>query len=281
MRFGENLALARKRKGQSQESLAEELGVSRQSIYTWEAGIASPSIEMASSLAKSLGVSLSELAEGRLVDLLPRQMAEYSLTRTRLSPKSIRVEELAGWLIAPKEGEEVAWAVYGGKKGERESAYHVWVRGLAKIHEQEGVEISIEEYGANGILLPEKEKTFYAQIREGKTRYLALETHEGGFRHFEDYRDSSFRKFWGESEATAVQSTGSYDFAMLGKSLSLERLPLYPEGDFLIDQYVDEAGQTILWKRYAKTIVGKDSLDYSGTNYGLDYQILTSRFFLK
>jgi transcriptional regulator with XRE-family HTH domain len=278
MTFGENLASVRKRAGKSQEALAEELGVSRQSVYTWEADIASPSIVMAESIAKILGVSIGELVEGGMIDRLPKILPEYSLVQTRVFPKTILVEELPGWLIVPKKGEEVVWANYLAKKGEMTSAYHVKVSGPAKIHEQDGVEIRIEEYSPEGNLLKDKTKVFYAQINQGKTRYLALESKEGDVHRFQDYRDSSFRKFWGGNEATSLVSTGSFELTLLGKTISLERLPLYLEGDLLIDQYVNEQGKTVLWKRYNRQMTSKDCLDNNGVAYGLEYQILTSHF---
>lgn len=39
MRFGENLNSYRKQKGLSQEELAYQLGVSRQSVSKWESGV--------------------------------------------------------------------------------------------------------------------------------------------------------------------------------------------------------------------------------------------------
>lgn len=46
MQFERNLLLIRKRKGFSQEDLAHALGVSRQTIYSWEAGLNYPNILM-------------------------------------------------------------------------------------------------------------------------------------------------------------------------------------------------------------------------------------------
>lgn len=46
MKFEKNLELLRKRKGLSQEDLALTIGVSRQTIYTWEGGLNYPNILM-------------------------------------------------------------------------------------------------------------------------------------------------------------------------------------------------------------------------------------------
>lgn len=54
MNFEKNLALLRKRKGISQEDLALAVGVSRQTIYTWEGGLNYPNILMLKKIAHIL-----------------------------------------------------------------------------------------------------------------------------------------------------------------------------------------------------------------------------------
>lgn len=59
--FGDNLRLARNRKGLSQKALAEAVFVSQQAVWKWESNRATPGPEMIVSLAKALGVSTSDL----------------------------------------------------------------------------------------------------------------------------------------------------------------------------------------------------------------------------
>ena len=61
MDFGNKLLEARRAKGMNQETLAEALGVSRQTIYKWESGITYPDIDMLSKMAEQLGVSMGYL----------------------------------------------------------------------------------------------------------------------------------------------------------------------------------------------------------------------------
>ena len=61
MNFGTYLSTARKKKGVSQEELAEHLCVSRQTIYKWEVGITYPDIDKLSHTAQYLGVSTAYL----------------------------------------------------------------------------------------------------------------------------------------------------------------------------------------------------------------------------
>ena len=59
--IGENLQILRKRKNLTQETLAEKVGVARQTIVKWEAGESSPDLAAAEKLADGLEVSLDDL----------------------------------------------------------------------------------------------------------------------------------------------------------------------------------------------------------------------------
>lgn len=61
MSFAERLIEVRKKRGMSQEELAQKLGTQGPAIGRYERDIAKPTIEVASKLAKILGVSLDYL----------------------------------------------------------------------------------------------------------------------------------------------------------------------------------------------------------------------------
>ncbi len=63
MRFGESLFRARRKKGLSQEDVAEKPGVSRQTISKWETDETLPDIRRTKRLAVLYGLSPDELAE--------------------------------------------------------------------------------------------------------------------------------------------------------------------------------------------------------------------------
>lgn len=63
MSLGNNLFNARKKKGMSQEEVAERLGVSRQTISKWETDETLPDIRQSKKLAVLYGLSLDELIE--------------------------------------------------------------------------------------------------------------------------------------------------------------------------------------------------------------------------
>lgn len=67
MSFADNLQYLRKKNKITQEELAEELGVSRQSVSKWETGEAYPETEKLISLCDKFGVTLDELLRGNVV----------------------------------------------------------------------------------------------------------------------------------------------------------------------------------------------------------------------
>ena len=59
--IGKNLQKLRKQRNLTQETLAEKVGVARQTIAKWETEESTPDLEMSGRLASVLGVSLDDL----------------------------------------------------------------------------------------------------------------------------------------------------------------------------------------------------------------------------
>ncbi len=59
--ISKNLQIFRKRKNLTQETLAEMVGVARQTIVKWESGESAPDLDMAGQLAEALEVTLDDL----------------------------------------------------------------------------------------------------------------------------------------------------------------------------------------------------------------------------
>ncbi len=59
--IGENIQYLRKKKSLTQEALAEQIGVSRQTIAKWEAQESAPDLEAAARLSQALDVALDDL----------------------------------------------------------------------------------------------------------------------------------------------------------------------------------------------------------------------------
>lgn len=66
MNLGENLINYRKENGLTQEGLAEQLNVSRQSIYKWESGQSYPEVQKLLLISQLLNCNLDELVKGEV-----------------------------------------------------------------------------------------------------------------------------------------------------------------------------------------------------------------------
>ena len=66
--LGSFLAQLRKEKGWTQKDLAERLYISDKAVSKWERGLSAPDVSMLMPLAELLGVSVTELLEGRRLE---------------------------------------------------------------------------------------------------------------------------------------------------------------------------------------------------------------------
>lgn len=79
--LSKNLKIFRKRKGLTQENVAEALNVVRQTISKWEKGISVPDADMLIKLAEILDVSVSELIGSDVADEKNEDMIAVELAR--------------------------------------------------------------------------------------------------------------------------------------------------------------------------------------------------------
>ena len=70
MEIGKKITELRKKRGLSQEELAEKVGVARQTISKWELGETSPDLKQGKALSKIFNVSLDELVDNDIKDIL-------------------------------------------------------------------------------------------------------------------------------------------------------------------------------------------------------------------
>ena len=70
MEIGKKIMNLRKKNGLSQEDLAEKVGVARQTISKWELGETSPDLKESKKLSKIFNVSLDELADNDIKNVL-------------------------------------------------------------------------------------------------------------------------------------------------------------------------------------------------------------------
>ena len=127
MQFEKNLVLLRKKKGLSQDELAFAIGVSRQTIYTWEAGLNYPNIVMVKKIADVLEVTTDDLLNGFEVNRLPKTLKDVNLTYVSKHNEEVLYKELPNWFVSLSPESEVSWGIYDLVKGEliKDYSYHV------------------------------------------------------------------------------------------------------------------------------------------------------------
>lgn len=75
MDLGKKVASLRKKNNLTQESLAEKIGVTRQTISKWELGETSPDIKQAKLLAAEFNISLDELVNNNTNNVLMKKVS--------------------------------------------------------------------------------------------------------------------------------------------------------------------------------------------------------------
>lgn len=76
--FYRNFSILRKKKGLTQEEIAEDLGVSRSAVAKWESGASSPNIELVESIAIYFDVTFDELLCKKMAPLSKITMKHLS-----------------------------------------------------------------------------------------------------------------------------------------------------------------------------------------------------------
>ena len=104
----ENIQILRKKRSLTQEALAEEVGVTRQTIAKWESGESIPDLELAGRLAPALDISLDDLTHA------PRE---------ELEEESLQGKHMFGVVTVGDKGQIVipvrARRIFGIKQGDQ------------------------------------------------------------------------------------------------------------------------------------------------------------------
>lgn len=109
MTTGQRIAQKRKELGLSQESLGEQLGVSRQAIYKWESDSALPEIEKLITLSKLFGVSVGWLLG--VEEETPNHVQSDELTAAQTKMVSQIVDRYIQSQPKPKQQRKWLWLV--------------------------------------------------------------------------------------------------------------------------------------------------------------------------
>lgn len=109
MEINEKIFQLRKKNNFSQEELAEKIGVARQTISKWELGETSPDLKQAKELARIFKVSLDELANNDVKDV----MVEKISNTERLAGIIIKILKVSGIIfIIMLVLEMIAFAIF-------------------------------------------------------------------------------------------------------------------------------------------------------------------------
>lgn len=91
--LGEKLLALRKKYGYSQQALADELYVTRQTISNWECGQGSPTLDKALELAKIYHISLDDLLEEQVEIVVKEEKRPQRRLLKQLEGKHMRTKE--------------------------------------------------------------------------------------------------------------------------------------------------------------------------------------------
>lgn len=221
---------------------------------------------------------------GNTMKKLPDMLPEYTIEESPLPPFPVRWEELMGWFIVPRLGEKLSWAMYDFPEKKRTELCVIEVVGKAQVHGIEGVEIAVTEYDpmdCNQTGTPDlAQRTIVAQLTDTHCRILAESHTEDGINKFFTFLDGeAFLGNWGFGENNCgneihlvpkgditrsgsvvtgadkeflLDVVGRYKVTIGGKvcdTVCIIDIETYNDGT-LSEQFVDENGRTILWRRF-------------------------------
>ena len=217
----------------------------------------------------------------KMMKRLPEYMPKYTITPKAEEPFAVKWEELMGWFLVPRLGEELSWGMYDQPSGKCDHVYDMKVTGRAKVHGIEGVELTARESAYSG-KTEVINRTFVAQLTDTHCRYLATIRNDDGVRNFITFLDGEeFMNCWGFGEDNCGNETnlaprgdiaregnvvttakkdflldivGRYDVTICGKTydtVCVLDVQTYNNG-VVSEQFLDKNGRTILWRRFNK-----------------------------
>lgn len=210
---------------------------------------------------------------------LPEFLPEYKIEVSSLKPFAVKWEELMGWFLVPRLGEKLSWGMYDIPSRSCIRIFDMEVIGKAMVHGIEGIELMAREteYPDKGEVT---ERSFVAQLTDTHCRYLATMRKDGDIRNYITFLDGDiFMDNWGFGEDNCGNATdlsikgdikrngkiittsdkkflldivGRYMVSINGKSydtICVMDVETY-NGGVASEQFLDENGKTILWRRF-------------------------------
>lgn len=217
--------------------------------------------------------------EKKAMKKIPEIMPDYKIERTDKKPFEVKWEELMGWFLVPKLGEKLSWGMYDIPSRKCSHVYDMQVKGKAKVHGIEGVELTAREasYSNENEVI---DRTFVAQLTDTHCRYLATLRNDYGVRNYITFLDGDeFMQNWGFGEDNCGNETnlsvkgeikrtgntvtsvnkdflldivGRYTVTIGGiifDTICVMDIETYDSG-VVSEQYLDKNGRTVLWRRF-------------------------------
>ena len=213
-----------------------------------------------------------------VMNKLPDRLPDYKITPLSQTPFTVKCEELQGLSIIPKLGEKTTWGLYDFETKKCDEYSEVSVIGKAEVHGIEGVEITSIQHDIKNNRV--NERAFVAQLTDTHCRYLSETHQENDVKKTITFLDGEiFMNNWGFGEdncgnETELKSKGIIN--RIGKNITktsdtevldvvgcfkieigektFDTVCVMELGHFnnaiAIEQYIDENGRTILWRRF-------------------------------
>ncbi len=212
---------------------------------------------------------------------LPKRLPEYKIEKCVEAPFSVKWEELWGLFIVPKISEKCIWGIYETETKKCSEWGEMEVIGKAIVHDIEGVEIKEYRHNHFGEGKDDADHYYIAQLTDNHCRILAENYVKNGVRKYLTFLDGDdFISEWGYGEDNCGKETnltvkgkisehdgkiiaentnqlfdivGRYTVAINGRKYDTVRvlsLDSYYGEYVCCEQYLDENGRTILWRRF-------------------------------
>lgn len=228
---------------------------------------------------------------------IPEFLPGYTIEPSAESPFPVKWEELMGWFLVPKLGEELTWGIYDYPSRRCSCLFEMKVTGRATVHGIEGVEIvaretPVDDTPEKDVIAKEKlERRFVAQLTDTHCRYLATMYYDGDVKNYFTFLDGEpFTNNWGFGEdnrgnevniapkgdivregsiITAADKkflldvVGRYTVTIDGKkydTICVMDIETY-NGGVVSEQFLDREGRTVLWRRFNRN-------DWKAQKYG-------------
>ena len=218
---------------------------------------------------------------------LPKYMPEYTIEKSEKPPFEAICSELPGWLIVPRSGEHVVFGDYEAPSGKLLDVHELKTEFEAEIHGVRGVKISCVIKGVepselcSNDDLSERRMDLYAQLTDTRCRFLAQGQLSDGVYQLHTFLDGDgFSDDWGFGEDNCGRETHLAEKGVIvrdGDAITCKEGP-YPVEDVvgrytvricektydtirlvcvgpfnsktLSEQYIDQNGRTVLWRRF-------------------------------